>query len=234
MEPLVFSVPFQPADAVQEVEFVEVQFKVNGAPGAAVAKLAVSDTVGAGGGAVTVTVAVALALPPDPVQVNVKLVFAVSGAVDTLPLVASDPLHPWEAVQEVALVELQVSFAVAPDCTVVGAAVNVTVGACGVVAPDPPEPPPPEQAASHDDAPRMANRTFGAVIQSSRERGLIDVFPGVYGPNRRTRTSTWNWNSIHECMSGPAGVKASSRITVNTYRSERRYVDTQTWADLGV
>jgi len=159
---------------------------VSGAPDLSVVELASSDTVGAGGAGVTTTVAVALALPPEPVQVNVKLVFAVSTAVDSLPLVATEPLHPWEAVQEVALVELHVSFAVAPACTVVGVAVNVTVGVGGGVVAGPPEPPPPEHAASNEDAPTTTNKTFGTVIHSRREDLLIGVIPGIYDPSRRT------------------------------------------------
>jgi hypothetical protein len=96
--------------------------------------LAVNVTVGCGGGPVTVTVtaAVAAAEPPAPVQVNVKFVSAPSAAVAAVPLVASEPLQPPEAVHAVALVELQVRVEAAPLCTDVGSAVKVAVG-CGAV-----------------------------------------------------------------------------------------------------
>jgi hypothetical protein len=60
-------------------------------------------------------------------------VVALSAAVKTLPLVALVPLQPPEAVQDVALVVLQVSVALAPVNTPVGFAVSVTVGAGGGV-----------------------------------------------------------------------------------------------------
>jgi hypothetical protein len=64
------------------------------------------------------------------------LVVAFNAPVDTLPLVGSLPLHgppdgELEAVQAVALVELQVSVALAPDDTPGGLAVSKAVGAAG-------------------------------------------------------------------------------------------------------
>jgi hypothetical protein len=44
------------------------------------------------------------------------------------PLIDSDPLHPPEAVQEVAFVEDQVRADVAPLFTVLGFAVRLTAG----------------------------------------------------------------------------------------------------------
>jgi hypothetical protein len=87
---------------------------------------AASVTVGVPG-TVTVTVATPL-VPPGPVQVNEYEFVAVSAAVPWVPLVALVPLQPPEAAQEVALVELHVSVEVPPLATVVGFAVNVTVG----------------------------------------------------------------------------------------------------------
>ncbi len=49
--------------------------------------------------------------------------------VDWLPLTALLPVQPWEAVQEVAFVEDQVSVEAAPLVTVVGLAASETVGA---------------------------------------------------------------------------------------------------------
>jgi hypothetical protein len=80
------------------------------------------------GGAVTVTVAVLVAVPALPVQVSVYEVEAVSASVDFDPLVARLPDHPLEAVHELALLELQVSIAVAPLAIVVGLAVSETLG----------------------------------------------------------------------------------------------------------
>jgi hypothetical protein len=45
------------------------------------------------------------------------------------PEIAFDPVHPLEAVQPVAFVELQLRFVVFPEFTVVGEAISVTVGA---------------------------------------------------------------------------------------------------------
>jgi hypothetical protein len=56
-------------------------------------------------------------------------VIAVTAPVLCVPLVPFVPLQPPEAVQDVALVELQVSVEAAPLATEVGFAVNVTVGA---------------------------------------------------------------------------------------------------------
>jgi hypothetical protein len=56
-----------------------------------------------------VTVIVSPAEPPVPVQIRVKLVVTAIAPVDWLPLVAFAPVQPFEAVQPVALVELQVS-----------------------------------------------------------------------------------------------------------------------------
>lgn len=53
--------------------------------------------------------------------------------VETVPPVACVPLQPAEAVHEVALVVLQVSVEALPVATLVGLAVNVTVGAGNTV-----------------------------------------------------------------------------------------------------
>jgi hypothetical protein len=129
--PEVALVPDQPPEAVQEVALVEDQVSVEAPPLVTDVGFAASDTVGTGGGggaAVTVTVADALALPPVPVQVRVKLLVAVSAPVDWLPEVALAPDQPPEAVQEVALVEDQVSVEAPPLVTDVGLATSDTVG----------------------------------------------------------------------------------------------------------
>ena len=81
---------------------------------------------------VTVTVALCVAGPPAPVQVSVNTVVAVKVGVFADPLVASAPLQPPEAAQEVAFVDTQVSADALPLVTVLGLADSVMVGA-GVV-----------------------------------------------------------------------------------------------------
>ncbi len=81
---------------------------------------------------VTLTVVLCEAEPPAPVQAKVYLDAAVSAAVLCEPLMASVPLHPPEAVHDVALVDDQLSFDAVPLATVLGVAVRVTDGA-GVV-----------------------------------------------------------------------------------------------------
>jgi hypothetical protein len=76
----------------------------------------------------TDTVADCDAEPPAPVQVRVYFVVAVKADVVFEPLIGSDPLHPPEALQDVALVEDQVSVDVAPFLTVLGFVVSVTAG----------------------------------------------------------------------------------------------------------
>jgi hypothetical protein len=123
--PLVAFAPLQLSDAVQAVALVDVHVSVADVPVPMVMGLALSVTVGAG---ITVTVADWAALPPSPVQVSVKSVVAVSVPVDWLPLVAFAPLQPSDAVQAVALVELQVNSDDVPVPMVAGVAVSVTVG----------------------------------------------------------------------------------------------------------
>jgi hypothetical protein len=71
-------------------------------------------------------------VPPVPVQVKVNFDVAVSASVATVPLVPLVPVHPPAAVQDVALVEDQMSVEVAPLFTVLGLADKVTVGAADV------------------------------------------------------------------------------------------------------
>ena len=55
-----------------------------------------------------------------------------AGDVMRVPLAAFVPLHPPEAVHEVALVEDQVTVEILPDVMLVGLAEIVTVGSPGV------------------------------------------------------------------------------------------------------
>ena len=107
---------------------LELQVSDDALPLLMLVGLALMDTVGAGG-AETVTVADCAAEPPAPVQIRVNLVVAVSAGVVCVPAVASEPLHPPEAAQAVALVDDQLSTEVAPLLTVAGFAVSVTAGA---------------------------------------------------------------------------------------------------------
>jgi hypothetical protein len=102
---------------------------------------------GAGATAVTVTVAVAgVLLPPVPEQVSEKVALAINAPVACVPLAATAPLQAPDAVQAVALVEVQVSIEEAPLARVVGAAINVTVGAGTTVGASAGAEPPPPQA----------------------------------------------------------------------------------------
>jgi hypothetical protein len=77
----------------------------------------------------TVTVAVAAGLSPaEPVQTNEYVVFAASEPVFWVPLTASVPVQPAEAVHLVVLSELHVSTAVPPGAITVGLTVSVAVG----------------------------------------------------------------------------------------------------------
>ena len=124
-DPLVGRPPAQPPEAVQVVALVVVQLSVELSPLSTLAGFAVSVIVGA---ARIVTVTVLVALPPAPVHLRRKLRLAVRFPVLCEPLRGFEPLQPCEAVQLVALVELQVNVDAVPDATAVGFAVSVTVG----------------------------------------------------------------------------------------------------------
>lgn len=126
-EPLVASVPDQPPDAEQDVALVDDQVRVDLAPITTLVGFALK--LMPGGGADTDTVVDCEAEPPAPVQVRVNLVAEVKLPVLRVPLVASEPLQPPLAAQDVALVDDHVSVDAAPFATVVGLADNVTVGA---------------------------------------------------------------------------------------------------------
>jgi hypothetical protein len=130
LEPLVAREPVQPPVAVQAVALVDDQFRVEVPPLATLVGLALNETVG--GVAETVTMADCDADPPAPVQVSVKVEVAVSAAVLCVPLIASAPLQPPDAVHEVALLDDQVNDEVAPLFTVLGFAEILTAGAAWV------------------------------------------------------------------------------------------------------
>jgi hypothetical protein len=146
-------VPLQPPEAVHEVAWVELHVSVEAEPLVTELGFAVSVTVGR---APTVTVAVAtLLVPPEPVQVSEYDVVAVRAPVLWLPLVASAPLQPPDAMHDVASVELQVSVEPPPLLTEVCAALRVAVGCVDGVTPTPPH------AANSRDTPMGKKRTTG-------------------------------------------------------------------------
>jgi hypothetical protein len=119
--------PDQAPEAAHEVALTEDHVSVDAAPEVTVLGAALKVTTGAN--VPTVTVAVCVAEPPAPVQVSSYSVVLDSAPVDAVPLVALVPCHPPDAVHEVAFAELQLRLAVPPLATVVGDAVNFTVGA---------------------------------------------------------------------------------------------------------
>ena len=125
--PLVAKLPDQPPEAVQAVALVEDHVKVDEAPRVMLVGLALKVTLG--GAAVTVTVADWDAEPPVPVQVSVNLVVALIETVACVPLVASAPVQPPEAAQDVAFVDDQTKVALEPLWMVLGLAVSATAGA---------------------------------------------------------------------------------------------------------
>jgi hypothetical protein len=76
----------------------------------------------------TWTILDAVPLPPEPVQVSEKVLFAVSGPLDWLPLVGLVPFHDPPAMQLVALLEFHDKTVACPGGTVDGFADSDTVG----------------------------------------------------------------------------------------------------------
>jgi hypothetical protein len=66
--------------------------------------------------------------PSEPLQVSVYVVAALSGSVASDPLVASEPDHPPDAVQDATSFDDQVSVEVPPFATLVGLALRDTLG----------------------------------------------------------------------------------------------------------
>ena len=120
-----------PPVAVHDVALVELHVSVEDWPLAMLVGFAFNVAVGM---VPIVTVAVAGALvPPVPVQVSVYAVLVVNAPVFTAPLAGFVPLQPPEAMQDVALVELQVRVDDPPPAMVGGLAVRVAVGAEAMV-----------------------------------------------------------------------------------------------------
>jgi hypothetical protein len=74
----------------------------------------------------TVTVADCVAVPPGPVQASPYSVVLVSAPVDQVPLSATAPFQPPDAVQLVAFTAFHVKVELPPLPTVVGEAVKFT------------------------------------------------------------------------------------------------------------
>jgi hypothetical protein len=132
----------------QEVAFFADQVSIVAAPELTVLGLAVSVIEGAK--AETVTMADCVAEPPLPVQVSSNSVVLESLPVDQVPLVATAPCQPPEAVQEVAFCDCQFRLETPSLATVDGDAARVIVGA-GVItttsADCEADPPAPEQVS---------------------------------------------------------------------------------------
>jgi hypothetical protein len=126
-EPLAGLLPDQAPEAVHVVAFVDDHVSVEALPLATVLGLAVKLTVGAA--PMTETVADCVALPPVPVQVSSKTVVLERGLVDHVPLVATGPCQPPDAVQAVASCEFQLKVDMPPLAIVAGDADTVTIGA---------------------------------------------------------------------------------------------------------
>jgi hypothetical protein len=122
--PLTPTAPLQAPEAVHEVAPEELHESAAAWP--ATTEEGVADSVALG---INVTVAETGAVePPAPVHTSEKAVVALMGALVWVPLGASVPLQPPDAVHSVALVEFQVSDAVPPRATELGVAASVAVG----------------------------------------------------------------------------------------------------------
>jgi hypothetical protein len=122
--------PDQAPEAEHEVAFFADQASVEAVPELTVLGAALNVT--SGGNAETVTVADCVAEPPAPVQVSSYSTVLESAPVDQVPLGATAPCQPPEAIQATALAEFQLKVDVPPLAIVAGDADSVTVGACVV------------------------------------------------------------------------------------------------------
>lgn len=129
-DPLVVFVPDHAPEAVQLVTFVVSQLRVEALPLVTLVGFAVSVNVGSDGGE-TDAVTVCDVVPPAPVQLSEKKLVTFKGADVSVPEVGFAPFHAPEAVQLVASLLDQSSLTVLPATTVVGVALNRSVGAGG-------------------------------------------------------------------------------------------------------
>jgi hypothetical protein len=188
--PLVAFVPLQPPEAVHEVALVELHVSAEAVPLVTEVGFAVSVTVGR---APTVTVAVAtLLVPPEPVQVSVYDVVAVRAPVLWLPLVATAPLQPPDAVHDVASVELQVSVEAPPLLTEVCAALRDAVGCVNGVTPTPPH------AANSRDTPKGKKRITDDRIDTHPTKHELTV---IENPLALRNLAMLRWSLRSFCFS---------------------------------
>ena len=122
--------PVQPPLAEQVSELVELQVSVVDPPLLTNSSAALSATVGCGAG-FTWTNTEPLMDPPSPVQVSVKVVFAVSVPVVSLPETDRAPDQPSLAWQPVTFVDDQFNVVESPESIIESAALTLTVGAGG-------------------------------------------------------------------------------------------------------
>jgi hypothetical protein len=113
---------------VHDDALVELQESVEEPPEITAAGLADIVTVGVVGAGVTVTVTDWVAEPPAPVQASEYVALAVRIPVVCDPEVVFVPDQAPEAVQEVALVELQFKVEAPPEVMEAGVAEIATVG----------------------------------------------------------------------------------------------------------
>lgn len=126
-EPLSDLLPDHEPAAEHAVAFCVVQVIVEALP--ALTLLGFALSVITGGRSNTLTVAVCTAEPPLPVQVSSYSVVLVSASLVHVPLVATAPFQPPEAVQEVAFCAFQFKVVVPPVETVADDTESATVGA---------------------------------------------------------------------------------------------------------
>lgn len=143
-DPLSALVPDHEPEPEQLVAFLVDQVSVEPAPESTVLGLALKVITGAK--AETVTVTDCLAEPPGPVQDSSYSVVLERGPVDQVPLGATAPCQPPEAIHAVALTACHLKVDVPPSATVDGAALNVAIGeeeiTMTLVDPDPDRPEP--------------------------------------------------------------------------------------------
>ena len=118
--PLVALVPVKPFEATHDVALVDVQVRDAAVPlvilKGPLLLFALMSTVGAEAAA-TFTVTESEILPPAPVQVRVYVFETVSAPLDSEPLIGLVPVKPLDAVQDVALVDVQERVAAVPLVT---------------------------------------------------------------------------------------------------------------------
>jgi hypothetical protein len=108
------------------VASVELHASTEAFPEATAVGAAASVAVGAG---IDATVAVAGGVtPPGPVHTIEYTLVAMIGPVLWVPLAATVPLHPPDAIHESALVDVHVKVEAPPEATAVGVAVSATIG----------------------------------------------------------------------------------------------------------